>query len=80
MEQFSCFHKYFDKADIEVNEGNEKGIHNLRHSLAKNLLDHDIPIATISSVLGHSNSDITSNTYLKIDIEKLKSCSLEDDE
>ncbi len=80
MEQFSCFHKYFDKADIEVNEGNEKGIHNLRHSFATNMLDNDIPIHIISSVLGHSDINTTSSTYIKIDTKNLKKVCLEVDE
>ena len=66
MEKFSCFHKYFEKADIEVNEDNEKGIHNLRHSFATNMLDNDIPIHIISSVLGHSDINTTSSTVTQI--------------
>ena len=80
MEQFSCFHKYFEKADIEVNEENKKGIHNLRHSFATNMLDNDIPIHIISSVLGHSDINTTSSTYIKIDTKNLKKVCLEVDE
>ena len=80
MEQFSCFHKYFEKADIEVNEDNEKGIHNLRHSFATNMLDNDIPIHIISSVLGHSDINTTSSTYIKVDTKNLKKVCLEVDE
>ncbi len=65
MEQFTDFNKYFDKCDFKT-EDTKKEIHNLRHSLASNMLDNDIPI--ISSVLGHTSTDTTSNTYLKIDL------------
>ena len=44
------------------------------------MLDNDIPISIISSVLGHTSTDTTSNTYLKIDIGNLKKVCLEVDE
>ena len=79
MEQFSCFHKYFEKANIEVNTGNKKGIHNLRDSFATKMLDSDIPIHIISSVLGHADINTTSSTYIKIDLKNLKKVCLEVD-
>ncbi len=77
MTQFNNFNKYFDKIDMKTNEENKKGIHNLRHSLAKNMLDNDIPLPIISSTLGHSDVNTTSSTYIKIDTDKLKTCVLE---
>ena len=77
MEQFQNFNKYFITEEIE---NTKKGIHNLRHSLAKNMLDNDIPLHTISSVLGHQSLETTSNTYLSIDAKHLKGCSLEVEE
>ena len=79
LKQFTNFNKYFDKCDLKK-EDTKKGIHNLRHSFATNLLDNDIPIHIISSVLGHTSTDTTSNTYLKIDIKNLKKVCLEVDE
>ena len=79
LEQFTEFNKYFDKCDFKK-EDTKKGIHNLRHSFATNLLDNDIPIHIISSVLGHTSTDTTSNTYLKIDVKNLKKVCLEVDE
>lgn len=79
MEQFTDFNKYFDKCDFKQKD-TKKGIHNLRHSLATNLLDNDIPIHIISSVLGHTSTDTTSNTYLKIDLKNLKKVCLKVDE
>ena len=77
LEQFNRFNKYFETEEIE---NTKKGIHNLRHSLAKNMLDQEIPLHTISSVLGHKSLETTSNTYLSIDTKHLKDCSLEVEE
>lgn len=78
MNSFTQFNQYFDKIDIE-NKTNKKGIHNLRHSFATNLLNHDIPLSIISSTLGDT-LETTSNTYLKVDIKSLSKCNLEVDE
>ena len=77
MEYFHNFTKYFVTEEIE---NTKKGIHNLRHSLAKNMLDQEIPLHTISSILGHNSLETTSNTYLSIDTNHLKGCSLEVEE
>ena len=73
------FNKYFDKIGLEISESNKKGIHNLRHSLASNMLDNGIPLPIIASTLGDS-IDTTSKTYLKIDKNKLKECCMEVDD
>lgn len=80
LKNFNSYSKYFQKIDIDFNENNKKGIHNLRNSLAENMLDCEIPLSTISSVLGHKNMETTANSYLKIDFKHLKECSLEVDE
>lgn len=54
----------------------KRGMHSLRHTLASMLLEKDTPLSTISEILGHIDSDSTA-VYLKVDIEKLKECSLE---
>ena len=77
MEYFHNFTKYFVTEEVE---NTKKGIHNLRHSLAKNMLDQEIPLHTISSILGHNSLETTSNTYLSIDTNHLKGCSLEVEE
>lgn len=78
MTQFNNFNKYFDKIDVE-NKTNKKGIHTLRHSLATNMLNEDIPVSIIASVLGDS-IEITSNTYLKVNVKNLAKCYIEVDE
>lgn len=56
-----------------------RGMHSLRHTLASMLLENDTALATISDILGHVNTDSTA-VYLKIDIKKLKVCSLDFEE
>ncbi len=76
MNQFNKFNKYFEKTDIEAAEENKKGIHNLRHSLATNMLENEIPLDIIASTLGDS-IETTSNTYLRVAHKQLKECILE---
>lgn len=67
--------KYMNKANIDYTNKHH-GTHSLRHSLASNLLKENIPITTISSVLGHSTIK-TTRQYLTIDVSNLKELSLE---
>ena len=57
----------------------KKGMHSLRHSLATNLLKNNIPIDSISSILGHNNKSSVSY-YLKVDVENLEMCCGKDDD
>lgn len=63
--------------DSGVNlNGRKKGAHALRHSLATNMLQNDITLPVISSILGHSTTESTKE-YLAVDIKHLLECSLE---
>lgn len=53
----------------------KRGMHSLRHTMASMLLEKDTPLAIISDILGHIDTDSTA-VYLKIDINKLRECSL----
>ena len=68
-------HNHLVKAGIRL-EGRKSGSHALRHSLAKRLLEHEIPLPVISEILGHTNTE-TTMTYLRVDINELKKCALE---
>ena len=68
-------HERLVKAGIHL-EGRKSGSHALRHSLAKRLLEHEIPLPVISEILGHTNTE-TTMTYLRVDINELKKCALE---
>ena len=57
-------------------DGNQcKGLHLFRHSLATEMLAKEIPITTISEVLGHKGP-LSSQVYLSVDFRNLKNCSL----
>lgn len=73
---YAIITKYMKKAGIPINKDKKNGVHSLRHTLASEMLKQSTPIETISSVLGHVNSNVTS-IYLKIDIEKLRECIME---
>ena len=67
--------RYMNKAGIRRDRNKHSGFHSLRHSAASMLLDADTPLPVISSIMGHSNIDVTG-IYLKTDLEKLKECVL----
>ena len=52
-----------------------RGMHSLRHTMASVLLEKNTPLVVISDILGHLDTNSTA-VYLKIDISKLKECSL----
>jgi site-specific recombinase XerD len=53
-----------------------RGMHSLRHTAASRMLEIDTPLAVISDILGHTDTDSTS-VYLKVDINRLRECCLE---
>lgn len=65
--------KYIDKAKLDFSEHHKKGIHSFRHTVGSNLLNKNIPLDTITPILGHSNKTSTI-TYLKCDEKNLKEC------
>ncbi|MFW6271312.1 MAG: tyrosine-type recombinase/integrase [Bacillota bacterium] len=67
---------YLKRAKIANLDKKKHGPHVLRHSLASCLLEQKTPLPIISEVLGHSNTGSTK-TYLRIDLNSLKQCSLE---
>lgn len=71
----SILQKYILKANIDIN-GRRIGLHSLRHSVAKNMLDDNIPLTTIKEVLGHS-SIVSTNQYIGVNFKDLKKISLE---
>lgn len=67
--------KYLRDAHVPVCTEKPHGFHTFRFTLATRLLDEEIPIETISAILGHSSSD-TTKIYLRADINKLRQCAL----
>ena len=52
-----------------------RGMHSLRHTMASMLLEQDTPLTVISDILGHADPDSTA-VYLKVNITKLRECSI----
>ena len=71
--------KHIRAAGVKISREVPKGVHSLRHTLASALLNNDVPLPIISSVLGHV-TDQATNIYLHIDIERLKECALDPEE
>lgn len=73
---YGIFNKYYEHSGITITETRQHGLHSFRHSLASRLLEKGTPVNVISNVLGHVNSN-SAKSYLQIDVEKLRLCSLE---
>ena len=71
----SVVSRYMKKAAITGWKEKKHGAHSLRHSLASNLLKKNVSLPVISTVLGHQTSE-TTKIYLKVDTEKLRTCTL----
>jgi site-specific recombinase XerD len=70
---------YRRKAGIDLPAQNRKGMHSLRHTLASRLLEFDIPIETISGIMGHLSVE-TTQIYTKVNIEALQSVAIDPEE
>lgn len=67
--------KVMDLAEINY-ENKKHGPHALRHSLATNMINQNVPISAISATLGHSDSK-TTEIYITKDTTHLKELTLE---
>jgi site-specific recombinase XerD len=72
-------HRYILKAGLNMPGGQRHGMHSLRSTLARNMLETKSPLLIISEALGHQSINTTS-IYLKIDIEGLRKCALDPEE
>jgi site-specific recombinase XerD len=64
------------RAGIELPERSHKGLHSLRHTLARRLLEAGVALETISGVMGHLSPD-TTRIYTKVDLAALRSAALD---
>lgn len=71
--------RYMSKAGIDVVENQHMGVHSLRSTFARNMLEQGTPLPVISTVLGHESIHSTSH-YLKIDLDGLRNCVLDPEE
>ena len=60
----------------KLKKGERHGIHTLRNSFAKNMLDAGAPLLVISQTLGHQSVNTTA-IYLKIDLDGLRRFALD---
>jgi site-specific recombinase XerD len=72
-------HRYIVKADIKIPEGQRRGMHSLRSTLAANMLEIMSPLPVISETLGHRSVN-TTGLYLKIDLNGLRKCAIDPEE
>lgn len=71
---YSIVRKIINKANIDMNE-RFCGIHFLRHNIASNMVNSEVPLETIAAVLGHSSPNST-NIYITTNESKLRDCVL----
>lgn len=67
--------KYASLAGVTWTVEERKGFHSFRRSLGRDLLVNDVPLCTISEILGHADRNSTKQ-YLSIDIKHLRECAL----
>ena len=67
--------RYAKKAGLPLPLGGQKGFHSFRRSIGVNMLSAEVPLATISEVLGHSSSDSTK-PYLSLAADSLRMCAM----
>lgn len=67
-----------NRAGISM-KGQKHGLHSLRSTLARQMLEKGTPLPVISETLGHVSVQTTSN-YLKIDLNGLKNCVIDPEE
>ncbi len=68
-------HRRFIDSNLYV-KMRKHGVHALRHSLVKELLNNNQSLPVIAEVLGHKNVESTRH-YIRIDTESLRKCSLD---
>lgn len=71
--------KYMRFADLEIPRNERCGLHSLRSTLARTMLESGAPLPIISEVLGHESVQSTS-VYLKINLEALRKCPIDPEE
>ena len=67
----SMLRKYYKSADIKVKSW--QSMHSLRRAFASELSTKDIPLTTISQLLGHQDLD-SDKPYLTYNIDKTMQC------
>lgn len=72
---YNILNNYINISSIENLDKRHHGPHSLRHTLASQMLKNGNELSTISAVLGHSSTQVTT-VYLSIDYSNLKACCI----
>lgn len=64
-----------DAADVRI-DGGRRGLHLFRHAFASDLVSRDVPVGTVSALLGHTSFS-SLDSYIDADTEHLRSCALD---
>lgn len=70
------FKSRMEKANIPIPRNQKCGIHSLRHTLGRILLEKETSLPVISQILGHQSIQSTE-TYLHINMKGLESCLID---
>lgn len=73
---YSICARIFNKLEIKTSNNKGKGVHVFRYTLAKRLLETQIPHQIITDTLGHASND-SDKYYYSMEEEKLKMCCLD---
>jgi integrase len=71
----SMFRRRLKKAGLPKENGDGRSVHGLRRTLGTRMAEADVPLTTISQVLGHRSSN-SAKQYLSLDCTHLKKCAL----
>lgn len=66
----------YQSEDFVHQAGDGKGFHSFRRTMGTRLIKADIPLTTVSQILGHTNPDSTKR-YLFLHDEKLLACCMD---
>ena len=69
---------YRERAGLSIEEFGSGGMHSLRHTLATRMMERNVPLESISSVLGHRSLEST-RIYTKVNLPALRSVCLDPD-
>lgn len=72
-------YKHMGFAGLEIPKNEHCGLHSLRSTLARTMLECGTPLPVISEVLGHESIQSTSY-YLKINLKALRRCAIDPEE
>ena len=72
---YEILNRYLYKTGIDL-KNRKKGFHSFRHTTLNNLFnDKETSLTTLSEISGHSNIE-SLNSYIKVDITRLRECTL----